>query len=118
MEFLEHALVVLHLIGMAFVLGAWVVGLRGTPRVLPAAAWHGILTQVVTGVLLAGVVPQVEGDDLPGFFYPKIITKLVIAVVVLVLVAVNRKKSAVPNGAYLAIGGLEIVNIVLAVFWT
>jgi hypothetical protein len=118
MELLEKTLVVLHLVGMAMVLGAWVVGLRSSPRVIPGAAWHGILTQVITGLLLAGVVPQVDGDDLADFFYPKIGIKLVIALVVFAIIVVNRKRTAVPNGAYLAIGVLEIVNIVIAVFWT
>ncbi len=118
MEFLEKSLIVLHLVGMALVLGAWAVGLRGSPRVLPAAAWHGILTQVVTGILLAGLVPQVDGDDLADFFYPKIGIKLVIALVVFALIAVYRKRPSVPTAAYLAIGVLEIINIVIAVFWT
>jgi hypothetical protein len=40
-----------------------------------------------------------------------------VAVVVAVLVFANRRREALATGAWAAIGGLTIANIVVAVFW-
>jgi hypothetical protein len=120
MSFVEHLLVLLHLVGLAAVLGGFLVQIRATERRVLPLQWHGILTQVVTGVLLAGVVPQVDdlsGDDFTTFNI-KIGVKLVLAVVTLVLIAVNRKRATVTTGVWAAIGGIELANLAIALFWT
>jgi hypothetical protein len=116
MDFLEHVLVFLHLIGLAAVLGGFLVQIKSPERKILPVQWHGILTQVVTGVLLAGVVPQI--DDVEGVFYAKITTKLVLALVALVLIAANRRRESVTTGVWAAIGVIEMVNIAVALFWT
>ncbi|MFZ0325525.1 MAG: hypothetical protein WAN48_15505 [Actinomycetes bacterium] len=116
MAFLEHLLVFLHLLGLAGVLGGFLVQMKSSERKILPVQWHGILTQVVTGVLLAGVVPQVDGE-VAGAFYVKITTKLVLALVALVLIAANRKRDTVTTGVWATIGAVEIVNVAIAVFW-
>ena len=46
----------------------------------------------------------------------KIGIKLLILLVITVLAWANRKKESVPTGVWAIIGGLTIVNIVVAVF--
>lgn len=113
MEFLEHTLVVLHFIGLASLLGGFLVQIKTSPRVVNNAMVHGILTQLVTGVLLVGLA---ESDDAP-VDHAKIGVKLTIAVVVAILVFANRKRDVLTTAAWGLIGGLTIVNIVVAVFW-
>jgi hypothetical protein len=117
MELLTQVLVFVHLVGLAAVLGGFLTQVRADPRRVVPMQWHGILTQLVTGILLAGVVPQV--DDLEGTsFYPKITVKLLLAVIALVLIAVNRKRDRVTTGVWAAIGVIELVNMAIAIFWT
>ena len=113
MDFLEHTLVVLHFIGLASLLGGFLVQIKTSPRVVNNAMVHGIITQLVTGVLLVGLA---EADDAP-VDHAKIGVKLTVAVVVAVLVFANRKRDVLTTAAWGLIGGLTTLNIVIAVFW-
>ena len=113
MEFLEHTLVVLHFIGLASLLGGFLVQIKTSPRVVNNAMVHGIITQLVTGVLLVGIA---ESDDV-AVDHAKVGVKLTVAVIVAVLVFANRKRDVLSTGAWALIGGLTIANIVVAVFW-
>jgi hypothetical protein len=113
MDFLENSLVVLHFIGLASLLGGFLVQISSTPRVVNNAMVHGIITQLVTGVLLVGIA---ESGDEP-VDHAKIGVKLAVAVVVAVLVFANRRRDQLTTAAWGLIGGLTIVNIVVAVFW-
>lgn len=113
MEFLEHVLVVLHFIGLASLLGGFLVQIKSSPRVVNSAMVHGVVTQLVTGVLLVGIA---EAEDYE-VDHAKVGVKLAVAVVVAVLVFANRKREVLTTGAWGLIGGLTIANIVVAVFW-
>ena len=113
MDFLEHTLVVLHFIGLASLLGGFLVQIKTSPRVVNNAMVHGIITQLVTGVLLVGIAES--GDETVD--HAKIGVKLVVAVVVAVLVFANRRRDVLTTAAWGLIGGLTIANIVVAVFW-
>jgi hypothetical protein len=78
------------------------------------AMFHGILTQLVTGLALVGVLEGMPDEDVN---HAKIGVKLVVALVIGALVLVNRKKRVLSNGLYLALLGLTVVNIGVAVFW-
>lgn len=113
MDFLENTLVVIHFVGLASLLGGFLVQIKASPRVVNNAMVHGIITQLVTGVLLVGIA---ESDDVP-VDHAKVGVKLAIAVIVAVLVFANRKRDVLSAGAWGLIGGLTIVNIMVAVFW-
>lgn len=118
MEFLEHVLVVLHFLGLAALIGGFLVQIKDTTRVVNNAMFHGALTQLVTGVLLVGIAyPLADGDE---SLYPdnaKIAVKLTILLVILGLILANRKKESISTAIWGAIGGLAILNVVIAVFW-
>src|SRR5688500_2984555 len=86
MDILHEILVFLHLIGFAALFGGLFVQLRSDARVVNAAMFHGILTQVLTGLLIVGVL---EGMD-EGPDNVKVGVKLLVAVVIAVLVVANR----------------------------
>jgi predicted membrane channel-forming protein YqfA (hemolysin III family) len=94
MTVLYGVLVVLHLLGMAGIVGGWMVAVR-QPRILDAMV-VGSLVSLVTGLLLVGLsYPVFDGDTVDN---AKITVKLVVALTVAVLVWVNRNRDAVPQG--------------------
>ena len=115
MEIVYDVVVVLHFLGLASLIGGWLVQLRATGerRVLPAML-HGALTQLVTGVAIVGIGEAALDRD---YDIPKITTKLVVTAVVVVLVWANRRKEVIPDGLYFIIGGLSVLNVALAVLW-
>jgi hypothetical protein len=117
MDILRTILLILHFIGLASLLGGFLVQVKaiaaGRGVVLPAMV-HGALTQLVTGVLL---VATIQMGDLFELNNLKIGVKLLITIVITVLVFVYRKKSPAPSWALWAIGGLTVANIVVAVAW-
>jgi hypothetical protein len=113
MELLRQLILFLHLVGFAALFGGMFVQLKASPRVVNAAMFHGVLTMLVTGLLSVGVMEGL-GADLD---HVKIAAKLVVALVIAVLVFVNRKKPSLPDGLFLALMGLTLLNAALAVFW-
>jgi hypothetical protein len=113
MEIVRDILVFLHFIGLAALFGGLFVQLRADPRVVNAAVFHGILTQLVTGLLLVGVLEGMDAD----VNNTKIGVKLLVALVIAVLVFANRKKTSIPNGLFFGLLGLTALNIGVAVFW-
>lgn len=113
MDFLQDLLLFFHFIGLAALFGGLFVQVSTHPRVVNNAMWHGILTQLVTGVLLLGVLEA--GDD--DVDHAKFGVKLVVALVIGVLIWVNRKKPSIPDGLFFGLMGLTAANIAVAVFW-
>jgi len=118
---IKSFLVVLHLVGLSALLGGFLVQIKAlrakTAEILPAIV-HGAWTAFVTGLLLVGVreweLSLGGGHNLD---HSKIAIKSVVALIVLVLVMLNRKKKPVSGSALGTIGGLTFLNVVLAVFW-
>ena len=114
-------LVVLHLVGMAALLGGFLVQIKAlrakTAEILPAMV-HGAWTSFITGLLLVGVreweLAMGGGEDLN---HAKIAIKSVVVLIVLTLVIINRKKRPVSGSILGTVGALTFLNVVLAVFW-
>jgi hypothetical protein len=118
MDLAYHLLVVLHLLGMASIVGSYLVALR-QPRFLPGML-HGALTQVITGLIMVGMLEAGAVEpEAGGINHPKIGVKLLVALVVLVLAWVNRRRTqSLVRGVFHAIGGLAVLNVLVAVLWT
>ena len=116
MSFVYNLLVVLHFIGLASVVGGFLVQMRYAEKGVNPAMLHGALTQLVTGVLMVGMIEMGMVDETLDM--AKISVKLAITLVITVLAFVGRKKPLPQTGLWGAIGGLAIVNIVIAVFWS
>lgn len=114
MDFLYTLLVILHFVGLASLLGGFLVQMKAVAKgkgVIHAAMIHGALTQLVTGLLMVGLAEMGDG----GVNHMKIGIKLAILIVITVLVFVYRKKSSVPAWVLWAIGALTLANVVIAV---
>ncbi|HEX4977850.1 MAG TPA: hypothetical protein VFV40_08290 [Nocardioides sp.] len=116
MDLLRDLLVFLHFIGLAALFGGLFVQLKADPRVVNNAMLHGIATQLVTGLLLVGLLEADDGFDADASFHSKIGVKLLVALVIGVLVWVNRRKT-LPTGLFFGLLGLTALNIAVAVFW-
>ncbi|MFJ2023013.1 hypothetical protein ACIODW_04265 [Streptomyces sp. NPDC087897] len=117
MDVLINVVVALHIIGIASLLGGFLTQMKaagaGTARFTPAML-HGALTMLITGIALVGLN---QADD-QAVNNVKIGIKLALLVVILALVYVKRDEEKVDKGAFMAVGGLTVVNIFLATVWT
>jgi hypothetical protein len=112
MEYVRLALVFLHIIGVSLLLGGWAVQVLARQFRINSAMVYGVLTQVVTGLLLASPLPR-DGE----LDHAKLGVKLVVAVLIAAMVLVVRKKDTVAAGHFYAIGGMTLLNTAVAVFW-
>ena len=117
MEILRNILLVLHFVGLASLLGgviAQVPAIRAGVGKINSAMFHGMLTQLVTGILLVGVIQMADLGEINN---AKIGVKLAVVIVIGVLVILNRRKEKVANWLLFTIAGLTLLNICIAVFW-
>lgn len=116
MEILKNVVLALHIIGVAALLGGALFQIRavreGTSRVLPAML-HGAWTMLITGVALVALQYPL-GHEVNN---TKVGVKLVVLVVIIVLALVYRKRNPAPGWVVPVLGGLTVVNVVLATVW-
>jgi hypothetical protein len=114
MDLLINLVVVLHLLGLAAIVGSAVFVARGVPT--PALVW-GARAQVVTGLLLVGL-NQAADEPVDN---TKIAVKLVVALAVAACaeVAAGRERRGQGNPTLVhAAGALAVLNTLVAVLWT
>ena len=116
MQFLYNLILVLHFVGLASLLGGFIVQMKSADKGVNPAMWHGALTQLVTGVLLVGIAESgsLEGDPLDT---TKISAKLLVVLVITVLAFIGRKKQPPQVPLWGVIGALTLVNVIVSVFW-
>jgi hypothetical protein len=112
-DFGRDVLLFIHLIGFAALFGGAIVQVRDDVKVINAAMLYGALTQVITGLLLVGVIEGLDED----LNHAKVGVKLAVALVVALLCWVNRRKDQVPHGLFYVIMLLTAANAGIAVFW-
>ena len=126
MDVVRYLLITAHLLGMAAIVGGWLAVLR-QPRVLPSMLW-GARAQIVTGLLLWGILESGAIDDLGDPDRVKLTVKLIVGIAVVGLAESNAKKgddvgvgggvaSNVDPRIVHAIGGLAVLNVLIAVLW-
>lgn len=115
MDVLINVVVVLHLLGMAAIVGGWIAHRAGATALSPIV-W-GARAQLVTGLILVGL-DEANKDPVN---HAKIGVKLVVAIAVVACaeIARGRTKRDQPSGQLLdAAGLLAILNVAVAVLWT
>ena len=117
MSYLYEAIVVLHFLGLASLIGGFLVQMSTKPRGINNAMFHGALTQLVTGLILVGMRESKILEDEDPLNMTKISIKLGIALIVFVVTLLGRRKPEGEQQTYLAVaGGLAIINVIVAVF--
>ena len=115
MEALIHVFVVLHLLGMAAILGGWIAQRTGG-KGMTSLVW-GARAQLITGLLLVGF-NEMNDESLN---HVKIGVKLIVAIAVAACaeIANARAKKGSPAPTLVdAAAGLTVVNVLIAVLWT
>ncbi|MEG1392617.1 MAG: hypothetical protein RSC50_06895, partial [Aurantimicrobium sp.] len=103
----------------SYLLGAFLLQIKdiikGKGRVLRGML-DGAYTQLVTGLALTGIYSAglVEDEEVNN---TKIAVKLSVLIVITVLAIVFRKREVAPSWVLWTIGGLTLLNVVLAVAW-
>ena len=115
MDFIYNLVVILHFIGLASLVGGFIVQMKSPDKGVNAAMFHGALTQLVTGVILVGLAESGAVDE--EVDTTKIAVKLIIVLVVTALAFIGRKKTPPQVALWAAIGVLSISNIFIAVLW-
>jgi len=117
MTIAQNVLLILHFVGLASLLGGFLVQLRTTPRVINNAMFHGALLQLITGILLVGVISMQKNEAGAEVINNSIVgIKLVVLLIITALIVINRKKEQISDAIWLAIGLLTLLNIVIAVY--
>lgn len=116
MDILHSVVLSLHFIGLAAIVGSFLVQMRRKTDFVLVPMLAGAITQVVTGIALVGLAEAGDVD----LIYAKIGVKLVLAVVVLgaaIAAVVVQRKGGRVQPFFHAAGGLALINILVAVFW-
>ncbi|MFM7146993.1 MAG: hypothetical protein ACKOW5_11755 [Actinomycetales bacterium] len=115
MTIVYNILVFLHFIGLASLLGGFLVQMRSADKGVNPAMLHGALTQLVTGLAMVGLAESGAVDE--PLDMTKITVKLVIVLVITVLAFIGRRRQPPQVALWGVIGGLTVVNVAVAVFW-
>ena len=114
MSFVIHLFVVLHLLGMAAIIGGWIAQRYGAKAWAPLV-W-GARAQIITGVLLVGLHEMGDGE----LNHMKIGIKFLVAVAVAACaeIANARAKKGEGKPALVdAAAGLTVLNVLIAALW-
>jgi uncharacterized membrane protein len=119
MEFLFNVLLILHFVGLAMLVGGWLVQMRSAEKTVTHWMLDGALTQVVTGIAMVGIVSAgALGDGAKDHLdTTKIGVKLAVALVAAVLAFIGKRRPAPQVPLWLAVGLLGLANVVIAVVW-
>jgi hypothetical protein len=117
-ELVFNLVVVLHFVGLALLLGAFLVQVKDPNKTVTRWMWDGALTQLLTGLIMVGMISGgVLGDEEKADLnHTKIGIKLLIVIVIAILAFVGKKRPAPQVGLWATIGLLTLANIVVAVF--
>ena len=112
MDALRDALLILHLIGLAAILGPFLDQLRAQAQRITQVMLWGARAQIITGLGLVGVAVASDAD----LDHVKIAVKFVVALAIAGVAETGIKRDA-PRAFWLAIGILTFLNVVVAVVW-
>jgi hypothetical protein len=119
MEILRVIVLVAHFVGLAAIIGGYILQLRTSGPLRLDSMLTGAIVQLATGVLL--VFSRIRLDlDVDN---AKLAVKLGVAVVVLLcvigaMIAQRRDRRTATRALFHAAGVLAIANVVVAVAWT
>jgi len=118
MQFVFNLVVVLHFVGLALLLGAFLVQVKDPNKTVTRWMWDGALTQLLTGLIMVGMISSglLGDEEKEELNHVKIGIKLVIVIVIAILAFIGKKKPAPQVGLWATIGLLTLANVVIAVF--
>jgi uncharacterized membrane protein SirB2 len=114
-DLVRHLLLFLHLLGMALLIGTFMLQFKAGKDAPLNKGWlHGSALQLVTGIALMLLAPLTHQD----YNHIKLGVKLLVLIVIGVLAVFHVSKERVPKWLGPTLGGLVVLNVGLAVFWS
>ena len=116
MSVLYNVFVVIHLLGMAALVGSYFTVLKA-PSITEVMVW-GARMQFVSGLIIVGLG---EGALDKNYIHAKIAVKLVLSLVIVAVAEISlaKQKKGQPNPNLVhVVGGLSIVTVFVAALWT
>ncbi|QNG18039.1 hypothetical protein G4H71_03930 [Rhodococcus triatomae] len=116
MSVLYNVFVVVHMLGLAALVGGY-LAVAKAPRITELVVW-GARIQFLSGLILVGLG---EGALDKDYDHAKIAVKLVVSLVVVTLAEITRGKQKRDEGnptMVHVVGGLAVLNVLVAVLWT
>ncbi|MDO9589996.1 MAG: hypothetical protein Q7J04_02495 [Microcella sp.] len=128
MEFLDllrSFMLVAHFVGLAAIVGPFLLQLRWKGQYAFPVVLGGAITQLVTGLVLVGLAEMRAAQLDFEVDHVKVAVKLVIGVIIFVVALLGFLKQRKVEGGggrellpfFHTAGGLALVNTALAVFW-
>jgi NO-binding membrane sensor protein with MHYT domain len=115
--FLYDVVLTLHFLGMALLVGGFFAQMGASPRTVSHWMRGGVLTQLITGMALAGMAGSKVGTT-SQFDAAAVGVKLAITLVITVVVLAGARQEQDKQQPYwAAAGALALVNVLVAVFW-
>jgi hypothetical protein len=120
MDFVYNLVVVLHLLGMAALVGGWAAFARKGLDTVELMS-IGARAQVVTGLVLVAMAEGISSLD-KELDHPKIGVKLVVAIAAAACIEIARGRAKrggpLNRGLVMASGALGVVNVAVAALWS
>lgn len=113
MHLIRHFLLLVHLAGMAVLLGGFALAMMAGERRMTPAIIGGATFQLAGGLLLVAA----DHADHHHLNPAKIMTKLLVALVVTGLTHANRRRDPVPSGVFFGTFALAAGNVAIAYGW-
>lgn len=113
MDALRYILLILHLIGMAAILGPFLGQLTAKTKAITMTMVWGARGQLVTGIALVGLASANDND----VDHVKIAVKLLVAIAIVGISEATHKKSGSLQTPWMLVGLLTLVNVIVAVVW-
>ena len=123
LEFFTYLLLALHFIGLAAIIGGFLVQVRRKTDFNFDPMLGGAITQVLSGIALAALVNATDHDLVPGKIAVKLIVALVVLAAAIIAIVVQRRARAAGDTDRAALpwlhimGAGAILNVLIAVFW-
>jgi uncharacterized membrane protein SirB2 len=114
-EFVRLLLLFLHLLGMAILVGMFLLSRRAPADAPLNVGWvHGAALQLITGMGLLAIRDITHAPHNHAPLVAKLVVLLVIGVLALVYV---RRRVPAPTWLNPTLAGLVVLNVGVAVFW-
>ena len=103
----------IHILSILGILGMLLSQVQKSPRKLNPGVIHAGLTALVAGIVMVGILPQVEPEETVN--HAKIGVKSIVLTAILFLGYKNVKKPELRTWVWRTMLGLTILNIIIAV---
>lgn len=103
----------IHILSILGILGLLLSQVQKSPRKLSAGVIHAGLSAFVAGIVMVGILPQVEPEE--SVNHAKIGVKALVLTAILILSYANVKKDVLKSWVWATLLGLTALNVIIAV---